>query len=108
MLAYFDVRIGWKELARRTIKETLSDDMPGLAAQLAYYFLFALFPALLFLIALASYFPLRNLTDEVVSLWADSRTLAEVSSLLTIDRFQPLQPAAGALASRFCRSACIS
>ena len=68
MLAYFDVPTGWKELARRTIKETLSGDVPGLAAQLAYYFLFALFPALLFLIALASYFPLQNLTDEVISL----------------------------------------
>ena len=39
MLAYFDVPIGWKALARRTIKESLSDDVPGLAAQLAYYFL---------------------------------------------------------------------
>lgn len=68
MLAYFDVPIGWKELARRTIKETLNHDVPGVAAQLACYFLFALFPALLFLIALASYFPLRNLTDEFVSL----------------------------------------
>jgi membrane protein len=36
-----------------------------LAAQLAYYFFFALFPALLFIIALASYFPLTNLIDDL-------------------------------------------
>src|SRR5438034_1167578 len=33
------------------------------AAGLAYYFFFALFPALLFLVALASYFPLTTLID---------------------------------------------
>jgi membrane protein len=37
----------------------------GLAAQLAYYFFLALFPALLFLLALASFFPLPNITDDV-------------------------------------------
>ena len=37
-----------------------------MAAQLAYYFFFSLFPALLFLIALASYFPITTLMDEVV------------------------------------------
>jgi membrane protein len=36
-----------------------------MAAQLAYYFFFALFPALLFLLALASYFPLTTLIDEM-------------------------------------------
>jgi membrane protein len=37
-----------------------------MAAQLAYYFFFSLFPALLFLIAVASYFPITRLIDEVV------------------------------------------
>ena len=38
----------------------------GLASQLAYYFFLALFPALLCLIAIASFFPLQNFTDDVV------------------------------------------
>ncbi len=53
------------ELARRTWREVLDDDVPGLAAQLAYYFFLALFPAILFLLAIASFFPLDNVTDDV-------------------------------------------
>jgi membrane protein len=53
MLAYFDTNIGWIELLRRTFKDTQADNGLGLAAQLAYYFFLALFPALLFLVALA-------------------------------------------------------
>jgi membrane protein len=43
----------------------MDDDVLGLAAQLSYYFFLALFPAILFLLALASFFSLSNLTDEV-------------------------------------------
>jgi uncharacterized BrkB/YihY/UPF0761 family membrane protein len=42
------------------------DDCLGLAAQLAFYFFLGLFPAVLFLLALASFFPLTNLVDEMV------------------------------------------
>ncbi len=66
MLAYFDVHVGWKEILKRTVKDAMSDDALGLAAQLSYYFFLALFPALLCLIALASLFPLQNLTDEMI------------------------------------------
>jgi membrane protein len=59
------VPVPWSELARRTLRESLADDVLGLAAQLSYYFFLALFPALLFLLALASFFPLLNLTDDV-------------------------------------------
>jgi membrane protein len=59
------VPISWTELARRTWRETMDDDVTGLAAQLSYYFFLALFPALLFLLAVASFFPLANITDEV-------------------------------------------
>src|SRR5688572_23583362 len=59
------VPITWRELARRTYKETIDDDGLGLAAQLAYYFFLALFPALLFLLALASFFPLARFTDAI-------------------------------------------
>jgi len=59
------VALSWSELGRRTWREVLDDDVPGLAAQLSYYFFLALFPALLFLLALASFFPLRDVTDDV-------------------------------------------
>jgi membrane protein len=65
MLEAFDIPISWKELVRRTLKETSDDDCLGLAAQLAYYFFLALFPAVLFLLALASFFPLANLGDAL-------------------------------------------
>jgi membrane protein len=65
MIAYFDLPISWKELAQRTWNEIMEDDVLSLAAQQAYYFFFALFPALLTLIAIASFFPTANLTDEV-------------------------------------------
>ena len=54
----------WSELARRTWRDALDDDVLGLAAQMAYYFFLALFPAILFLLALASFFPLTNITDD--------------------------------------------
>jgi membrane protein len=41
--------LSWKALGRRVISEIQSDDVFGRAAQLAYYFLLALFPLLLFL-----------------------------------------------------------
>ena len=53
------------ELARRTWREVVDDDVLGLAAQLSYYFFLALFPAILFLTAVASFFPLSNITDDV-------------------------------------------
>jgi membrane protein len=58
-------RLSWWELARRTAREVMDDDVLGLAAQLSYYFFLALFPAILFLLALASFFPLANITDDV-------------------------------------------
>jgi membrane protein len=73
MLARFHVPLGWGELLKRTFNESLADDVFNLAAQQAYYFFFALFPALLALISIASFFPIQNLTDEVV------RTLGQVA-----------------------------
>jgi membrane protein len=59
------VSLSWSELARRTWRELFDDDVLGLAAQLSYYFFLALFPAILFLLALASFFPLSTITDDV-------------------------------------------
>jgi membrane protein len=68
MLAYLKVSLSWGEVLRRTVKEALNDGCLGLAAQLAYYFFFALFPALLFLLALASYFPVETLIDDMFAM----------------------------------------
>ncbi len=57
MFSAFSIEISWTELIKRTIKETSADNVLGLAAQLAYYFLLALVPALVFLVALTSFFP---------------------------------------------------
>jgi membrane protein len=66
VLAHLRVRLSWGELFKRTLKECIADDVLSLAAQQAYYFFFALFPALLTLISIASFFPVANLMDEVV------------------------------------------
>ena len=66
MFIYFETQLGWWELIKRTVKDSIQDDAAGLAAQLAYYFFLSLFPALLFLVALASFFPLYNFTDELM------------------------------------------
>ncbi len=68
MLAYFDTNLGWGELLKRTAKETQADNGLGLAAQLAYYFFLALFPTLLFLIALAGAFASPELMTRVVDM----------------------------------------
>lgn len=66
MLAAFDIPLTWGELFKRTAKETSNDDCLGLAAQLAYYFFLALFPTVLVLLAVASFFPITNVIDDVV------------------------------------------
>ena len=81
MFAYFEKELPWKELAARTVKDSIQDDVAGIAAQLAYYFFLALFPALLFLVALASFFPLYNLTDELMR-WLAPIAPAAVIALL--------------------------
>jgi membrane protein len=69
VLSYFQVHIGWGELLKRTAKETQADNGLGLAAQLAYYFFFALFPALLFGIALAGFLPRQDVVGSVVNMF---------------------------------------
>ena len=66
MFANFEMALSWSELIKRTARETMNDDAQGLASQLAYYFFLALFPALLCFLAIASFFPLQNFTDEVL------------------------------------------
>ena len=73
MLKALRLPIGWSQLARRTGAEVLADNCLGLAAQLAYYFFLALFPALLFLVALISFIPIDSLLETITT------TLARVA-----------------------------
>lgn len=66
MLASLRVPLSWTELIKRTVKEITADDLLNLAAQQAYYFFFALFPALLTFISIASFFPIDNLIGQIV------------------------------------------
>jgi membrane protein len=57
MLAFLKVPLSWREILRRTFNEAFfKDNCLGMAAQLAYYFLFALFPTLLVMMAIADIF----------------------------------------------------
>jgi membrane protein len=58
------------ELARRVYHEIVEDDCFGRAAQLAYYFLFALFPFFLVLTTLLGYLPVPNLMDRLMEMLA--------------------------------------
>jgi membrane protein len=64
MLERFRIPLSWPVLLKRTFNEVIADDVLNLAAQQAYYFFFALFPALLAVISIASFFPVENLIDE--------------------------------------------
>jgi membrane protein len=60
MLIRFSAPIPWSQVIKRTVSEIAEDNCLGLAAQLSFYFLLALFPALLFLVALIGYVPLET------------------------------------------------
>jgi membrane protein len=60
--------LGVTELGRRVIAEIRDDDCLGRAAQLAYYFLFALFPFFLFLTTLLGYLPIPDLLDRLMDM----------------------------------------
>jgi membrane protein len=56
------------DLIRRTLHEVQADNCLGLAAQVAFFFVLALFPTLLFFIALLSVLPVQNAVTEVFSI----------------------------------------
>jgi membrane protein len=68
MLRALRIPIGWRALAKRTAVELVADNVLGLAAQLAYYFFLALFPALLFLVALVSFLSVQDLMDTIMAM----------------------------------------
>ena len=55
-MASFLAGLNWTQVAKRSWHETMSDDVFGRAAQLAFYFLLSLFPLMIFLLAIAGFF----------------------------------------------------
>jgi membrane protein len=66
LFSRFVVSVGWVEILKRTGRAISGDDCLGWAAELAYFWFLALFPALLFVAALASYLPVEHLTDSLI------------------------------------------
>jgi membrane protein len=66
LVRLFRVRVGWREILRRAALDFYSDNCLEMAAALAFYFFFSLFPALLALVALASFFPLADLLPQLI------------------------------------------
>lgn len=60
-------RSGVVEIARRVWSEAGADDVPGLAAQVAFYFSLALFPFFIFLAAVAGTLPFTGLWQNVLT-----------------------------------------
>lgn len=63
-LSHFAIR--WGQILRRTGRAVYEDDCLGWAAELAFFWFLALFPALLFVVALATSFPMQHLMDVVL------------------------------------------
>ena len=101
------------DLLIKTAKEVIDDDCVGMAAQLAYYFALALFPALLFVVALASYLPYDVVTNAVNSMASfappevlgivrgqlESIASGEPTGILTIGILGALWSSSGAMTS---------
>ena len=81
----------WPDVLKRTVGEIGDDNCLGLAAQLAFYFFLALFPALLFLVALVGFLPIENTLTRLLA------TLGPVapSEVLSLLRGQLEQVAGG-------------
>jgi membrane protein len=96
VLSYFQVPLTWTELLKRTARETQNDNGLGLAAELAYYFFLALFPALLFVLALASFLPVADLPDRLAERLA-SVAPPEVTTIIRDQLAQLVQSRHGGL-----------
>jgi membrane protein len=111
MFQAFRIPMSWRALIARTWREINDDNCLGLAAQLAYYFILALFPALIVVVAIASFFP-RSTLQQVLATLApftppdalslirtqlDSILAAEQGGLLTVGVLGALWSSSAAL-----------
>ncbi len=78
-----------RELGRRVWRELSEDEVTERGAALAYYFLFALFPALLFLTALLGLLPLPGLMGQLIE-YADQTLPGDAASIVqrTLEEIQ--------------------
>jgi len=60
--------IGWRETLTRAGTAVYDGRCFARAASLAYYFFLALFPALLFVVSIATLFPVQHLIDRIVTI----------------------------------------
>jgi membrane protein len=72
-----------RELGRRVWTEFWADEITDRAAALSYYFLFALFPALLFMTALLAFLPIEGLLERLI---AYIRQVLPEDSAATVER----------------------
>lgn len=72
------------ELGRRLWRESQEDELLGRAAQLSYYALLALFPALIFLTALMGLFSVQSFMPELMSYL---RNVLPADALSMVERF---------------------
>ena len=69
----------WRELGRRLWRQIYEDELLGRCAELAYFFLFSIFPLLLFLTTLLGYLAATNpraAGGTCSSTWRGSRPAA--------------------------------
>jgi membrane protein len=83
--------IRWGEILERTGRAVYEDDCLGWAGELAFFWFLALFPALLFVVALAGSLPVQHLIDVVVG----SLARAAPDDVLVLVRQQLVQIAQG-------------
>ena len=76
--------LSFMELGRRLWRESQEDELLGRAAQLSYYALLALFPALIFLTALMGLFSVENFMPELMSYL---RNVLPADALSMVQRF---------------------
>jgi len=87
MLAFLQVPLSWREILRRTFVEAFTrDNCLGMAAQLAYYFFFALFPTLLVIMAIADIFA----ADVIQMLRGLGGFVPRAAVTLVVDQLQAL------------------
>jgi membrane protein len=70
------------DFGRKLLKELSDDAITDSAAQLSYYFLFSLFPMLFCLVALAAFFPVQGLVDEMMG---RARTLVPADAMNVVE-----------------------